>query len=116
MDQQKWGKHLRHLTEVQGKLRRMDAHLIWTSHTKIEKISDTSSINGANISGQAATKIPSACDIIGYCEIGAGNVPKHRTHFRKFNGFSARTRIPLPAMIENCTYDLMAPYLFGGEQ
>jgi len=116
MDQQKWGLYLNHMLEIQSVLRRLDVHLVWTSHTKIEKINDTTSICGANISGQAATKIPSSCDVIAYCESGTGKDPRFRTHFRRFNGFNARSRFPLPAVIENCTFDDIAQYLAVPEE
>lgn len=111
MDQQKWGLFLSHLLEVQAILRRMQVHVVWTSHTKIEKISDTTSICGANISGQAAVKIPSSCDAIAFCENGTGKDPRFRTHFSRFNGFNARARFAIPAVIENCTFDDIAQYL-----
>lgn len=113
MDQQKWGLFLNHLLEIQAILRNMQVHIVWTSHTKVEKINDTTTICGANISGQAATKIPSSCDIIAYCESGSGVTPRFRTHFRRYNGFNARSRFPLPSQITNCTFNAIAEYLDG---
>lgn len=115
MDQQKWGQFLAHFGDIQAKLRRMQVHVVWTSHTKIEKISDTTSICGANISGQTATKIPSSCDIVAYCETGSGNARKFRTHFQRYMGFNARARFDIPPVIENCTYNDIAQYLSASE-
>ena len=115
MDQQKWGQFLSHFTEIQSKLRRMQVHVVWTAHTKIEKVSDTTSICGANISGQTATKLPSSCDIIAYCESGTGNALKYRTHFRRYLGFNARSRFPLPPLIENCTWADISQHLSASE-
>jgi hypothetical protein len=113
MDQQKWGAFLSHLLEIQAVLRRMEVHVVWTSHTKIEKINDKTAICGANISGQAATKIPSSCDVIAYCETGTGNKSRFRTHFQKYLGFNARARFPMPAHVDNCTFDDIAVYAAG---
>lgn len=107
MDQQKWGLHLRHFLDIQAKIRRMSLHLVWTSHTKIEKMTDTATISGANISGQASTAIPSSCDIVAYCDVGTGSTRRFKTHFSRYMGFNARSRLPLPASIENCTFEKM---------
>jgi len=104
MDQRKWGQLLSHLRTLQTRLRGLDVHAVFTALAKVDAVAETGTvIGGPLIPGQAAQKIPSACDIIGYCEeVNTGKGIQYRVHFRRHKHFAARSRFPeIPPMMEN---------------
>ena len=101
MDQQKWGFFLAHFRQVQSRMRNLDVHVIFTALAKMEKADGTSREGGPAIPGQAAVKLPSACDVIGYCEEKKGI---YTVHFRSHRGFKARSRLPLPDKVQDFNF------------
>jgi len=121
MDYQQWGKLGSHLRTIQMRLRALDVHSLFTS---LDKVSDDGQHAGPLISGQMATKMPSACDYIVYCEaVGATMKDKpavYRAHFRQFGKFPARVRQSpvsakqhgaFPPMIDNFHFDKISKFL-----
>lgn len=117
MDQQKWGKLTGHLRNLQSRLRNMDVHVVFTALAKVDKSEDKSIIGEPLIQGQSAKKIPSACDVIGYCEEvpGAKNAAtKWCINFRRTGPYVARTRFQnLPAVVDNFDFSQVQQYLRG---
>lgn len=105
MDQQSWGQLSSHLRTLHSQLSDMDVHVVYTSLAKTDEAG-----NGQPLMiGKNAIMMPSACDIIGYCEsvpVQRGKAPVHRIHFRQFGRFPARSRFRgFPDMVENFSFD-----------
>ena len=126
MDQQKWGRFGSHFRNLQTRLRRLDCNVIFTA---LAKSSDGASDDETGkrvkdvmgmpmIQGQTSIKLPSACDVIGYCEEYRIN-PKdtrYRIHFRKFKQFPARSRFKrIPPVIEDFAFSKVEPFLAPDE-
>lgn len=107
MDQQKWGKLQAHMRNLQSRLRNLDVHVVFTALAKIDKNDDKVVIGEPLIQGQTAKKLPSSCDVIGYCEeVSAKNMQKWRVHFRRTGPYVARTRFKgLPAVVDNFDFE-----------
>jgi len=113
MTQFEWGLLTSHLRNIQTRLRNMQVHAVFTALDKTDTAEDNTVIGTPLIQGQSAVKLPSACDLIGYCEeFGGKNNMVHRVHFRRYKHFVARTRFPtVPPMIENFAFEKIAPHL-----
>lgn len=125
MDTQKWGILASHFRNVHARLSNMQVHVVYTALAKIDK-SDAGVITaGPAIQGAAATKLPSACEVVGYCEAikrvhkdktTGEEQPKstlqYLTHFKKRGFYPARTRFAdIPDVMENFSFAEVAPYL-----
>lgn len=96
MDQQGWGLISSFLRTLHSRLRNLDVHVVYTALQKTTENEQSGVITGSpNLIGQTAEKLPSACDVIGYCEeqpVPKGGEPKYRVHFRKHLYWPARSR------------------------
>jgi hypothetical protein len=105
MDQQRWGLLSGHLRTVHGRLRNLDVHVVMTSLAKTENDGASGAAMGKpHIVGSMAEKLPSSCDVIGYCEEGptTKNGRQWHVHFAKHKWFPARSRFRgLPAKATN---------------
>jgi len=119
MDQQKWGRLGSHFRNLQTRLRKLDCHVVFTALAKASIIADAED-GGARtpgsplIQGQTALKLPSACDVIGYCEEYRPNAKdmKYRVHFRKYQTFPARSRFSrMPAVVESFDFKKIEDFL-----
>lgn len=91
MDMQAWGHLTNHLRTIHSRLRNLDIHIVYTS---LVKLGDDSS-GSPMMTGQMATKMPAACDYIGYCEAMPQGINKptvYRVNFRQAGKFPARAR------------------------
>lgn len=106
MNQGMWGVLAAHFRNIQSRLRNMDVHVVFTALDKVDKADDGTVIGGPLIPGQTAKKLPSSCDVIGYCELAGGkNNLNYRVHFRKYKAFDARSRFDgIPAQVENFNF------------
>lgn len=115
MDQQKWGQFLAHFRNVQGRLRKMQVHAVFTALAKLDKAGDDASTvsGGPLVQGQTALKLPSACDVIGYSEeVRAGKGSIYRIHFRKYKHFPAGSRFSgVPAVVDNFNFAEIEQFL-----
>lgn len=112
MDPQKWGIVAMHFRNIQKRLRALDLHVIYTALADTNQDSAGTVRGGPALPGKTRTLLPSACDIVAYCEATRGKEPKYRVHFRGYDVFMGRSRIKgIPHTIENCTFDLLRPYL-----
>lgn len=109
MDQQKWGFFLAHFRTIQARLRGIDVHVVFTALDKLEKTESGGYVGGPLVPGQTAQKLPSACDVIGYCEETAG---RYQIHFRRHKHFPARSRFGrLPPKVVDFKFDEIEQYL-----
>ena len=101
MDMQAWGQLSSHLRTVHSQLSAMDVHVVYTS---LESIDDNG-VGRALMVGKNALMMPSACDIIAYCEavpMPKGKEPIYRVHFRQYQRYPARSRFKaFPEHIDN---------------
>jgi hypothetical protein len=113
MDQGKWGSFLAHFRNIQSRLRKMQVHAVFTALSKVDKADDDTIIGGPHIQGQVAAKLPSACDVIGYCEeVRSGKDSVYRMHLRKYKHFPARSRFrDVPATIDNFNFTNIEKFL-----
>jgi hypothetical protein len=116
MDQQKWGHLSSHLRSLHTRLRALPIHIVYTALDEVKADENTKVVTGgALMSGGMKTKLPSACDAIGYCEVvnGIG-----RVHFQRFKQFHARVRVPpgvqFPAHVDDFSWAKVA-HFFGHE-
>jgi hypothetical protein len=117
MDQRGWGLLATHVRNIQARLRALEVHVVFTALAKLETDAAGHTHGGPMLPGKTAAMLPTACDVVAYCEAGTGKVPIYKTHFRRHNHFFARTRFKsLPAAIENCTFEKMRPFLDGSAQ
>lgn len=112
MDQQKWGVLANTFRSIHNRLRNMDVHIVYTA---LDKIDDKTTHGLPNIQGSTATKLPAACDVVGYCEEAtAGNKSTYRVHFRRFGKYVARTRFNrMPRMVTNFNFGEVAKHIPG---
>ena len=119
MDQQKWGRLGSHFRNLQTRLRKLDCHVVFTALAKASVIADAEDGGGQApgaplIQGQTALKLPSACDVIGYCEEYRANAKdlEYRVHFRKYRHFPARSRFSrMPAVVKNFDFKKVEAFL-----
>lgn len=115
MDQAKWGQFLAHFRNIQARLRKMQVHAVFTALAKTDKAGDDASTvtGGPLVQGQTALKLPSACDVIGYCEeVRAAKDSIYRIHFRKHRHFPAGSRFHgVPATVDNFNFADIEKYL-----
>jgi len=106
MDQFRWGLLSSHLRNLQARLRRLDVHAVFTALAKTEADDNKVLLGLPMVQGQAALKIPSACDVIAYCEVSPSkNAPVFSVHTRRYKHFIARSRFKrLPARIDNFNF------------
>jgi len=114
MDQRRWGLLANHLRNVQKRLRDLEVHVVFTALDKVSENEAGVLIGGPMLSGQSAIKLPSSCDLIGYCEAPATKKGKHTVHFRRRGHFFARSRFRgVPASVENFDYETVQQHLTG---
>lgn len=106
MDQQKWGQLGEHFRAVHSMLRTFKCHVVFTSLEKLEQDGDGKVFSGQpSITGAAATKLPSACDVLGFCELVPGKPdkdPTFRVYFSRYKLYKARSRFKaMPRHIDN---------------
>ena len=113
MDQAKWGQFLSHFRNIQARLRKMEVHAVFTALAKVDKANDDTVIGGPLIQGQTALKLPSACDVIGYCEeIRSAKDSIYRMHLRRHKHFAAGSRFPaIPPQLDNFNFADIEKYL-----
>lgn len=115
MEQRHWGLLAAHIRNVQTRLRGMEVHVVYTALASVKQ-DDAGAISGGPlIPGQSAVKLPSACDIIGYCEAPvSAKKPVYNVHFRRKGHYFARSRFRgMPAVVPHFSYDAVQPYLSG---
>lgn len=118
MDQRHWGAVLAHFRNTQSRLRNMQVHAVFTALSDLQKDKEGNITGGGPmVSGATAKKLPSACDVIGYCEYtsGAKNVSgRYTTYFRDRGMFPARARFQgWPAEMENFNFQQVEHLLKG---
>lgn len=103
MDQQAWGLLSSHLRTVHSTLSDMDVHVVYTS---LEQVDDAG-VGRPLMTGKNAIMVPSACDVIGFCEaVPGGKRPTYRVHFQQFGRYPARSRFSgLSAHIDDFHFD-----------
>jgi hypothetical protein len=121
MDQRKWGEVAAHFRNIHARLCNMQVHVVYTSLAKIDKNDAGVIVAGPFIQGAAAAKLPSSCEVVGYCEVSRSNrkvngvatdQTAYRTHFKKHGHFPARTRFDaMPDVIENFNFSEVEQYL-----
>jgi len=118
MDQRKWGEAAAHFRNIHARLCNLDVHVVYTSLARVDKNDAGVVIAGPFIQGAASVKLPSSCEVVGYCEATKsqkGTV--YRTHFKKHGFFPARTRFDaMPDMVENFDFAEMSQYLTAMNQ
>ena len=111
MDQQGWGQLSTHLRVVHSQLSALDVHVAYTSLGKL----DDAGRGQPLMIGKNALMMPSACDVVAYCEavpVARGAKPIYRVHFRQYGVWPARSRIQgLPDYVDNFTFADIAPLL-----
>jgi hypothetical protein len=113
MDQQGWGLISSFMRTLHSRLRNLDVHIVFTSLAKTAE-DDQGKITsgGPNLIGQTAEKLPSACDVIAYCEEQPGKTPTYRVFFRKYRWWAARSRFPgFPEFSDNFTFASVQQHL-----
>lgn len=105
MDQYRWGRLTSHMRNLQKRLRQLDVHAVFTA-LETTDVGDNGVVVGKPlIQGQAAIKLPSACDVIGFMTASSGEKVKHTMHLRQYKSYAARSRFPLPAKIDNFNFE-----------
>lgn len=107
MAQHDWNSISSHMRSIQTRARALELHWIFTALDKTEQSDDGKTvIGGPHLSGQLATKFPSSCDVIGYCEeIRGKDESIYRVHFRRHKYFPARSRYRrIPPVIDNFNF------------
>lgn len=102
MDQQKWGQLAQHMAHIQSTLRGLQVHAVFIAHDKISG-EGSNVIGGPDLPGKTATRLPSACDVVSYCEaISSGKDTTYRAHFRQHRVYPARSRFKtMPAYVDD---------------
>jgi hypothetical protein len=121
MDQQKWGAVLAHFRNAQSRLRNMQVHAVFTALSDLKQDKEGNITGGGPmISGATAKKLPSACDVIGYCEYtpGGRNVPgRYTTYFRDRGHFPARSRFTgWPTEVDDFSFQKVEHLLQGAAE
>lgn len=104
MDQYRWGRLTGHLRNLQKRLRQLEVHAVFTALETTDVLDNQVVIGKPMIQGQAAIKLPSACDVIGFMTASSGEKAKHTMHLRPYKSYAARSRFPLPSKIENFNF------------
>lgn len=110
MQTQDWGVLRGHFLALQRMLKRLDCNVVYTA------LADAPSSDGFKpgnplIQGAAKDLVPSACDIISYLEVDAG---EYRAHSRERSHYYARTRFQ--AMPTTVKLTPATPYYYWLEQ
>jgi hypothetical protein len=111
MDQQKWGKLASAMRNIQSRLRNLDVHAVFTSLAKVDQDAAGNAVGSPLIPGQSAYKLPSACDVIAFCEARdlGKKQRKYLMHLKTHKYYPARSRFKaLPSCIENFDFDEVA--------
>jgi hypothetical protein len=123
MDQQKWGELSAHFRNIQARLRRIQVHAVFTSLARTDEADDGTLSGGPLIPGSTSEKLPSACELVAYCEqTGAGNKRRFRTHLRRYKHFAARFRVPtsvrhlVPDYMDDFSFQQVESLLQGNQQ
>jgi hypothetical protein len=115
MDQQLWGLISGFLRTLHSRLRNMDVHVVYTALQKTVENEATGIVTGGpNLIGATAEKLPSACDVIAYCEeTSTGkNESRYRVHFRKNGSWVARSRFQgFPPHLDNFNFAQVRKHL-----
>jgi hypothetical protein len=121
MDQRKWGEVASHFRNVHARLCNMQVHVVYTSLDKIDKSDSGVIVAGPSLQGAAATKLPSACEVVGYCEVSRSNKKvggtlvaqtDYKVHFRKHGHYPARSRFDaMPDVVDNFKFAEIEQYL-----
>lgn len=120
MDQATWGLISTFLRTLHDRLRALDVHVVYTALAQVKEVKGADASRGMpGISGSMAEKMPSACDVIGFCE--EVTTPKggavYRMHFRKYGLFQARTRFRrMPKFVDNFNFADVEPFLVSNEE
>lgn len=114
MDMQKWGLVSTHLQQIHARLRRLPCHVVFTALAQLKENDGKQVVGMPSVQGAMAVKMPSACDIIGYCEelppSRGSQSSTYRMHFSKSGPYMARARFSgFPRFIDNFTFDQIAP-------
>lgn len=115
MDMQKWGLVATHLQHIHSRLRRLPVHVVFTALAQLKENDGKQVVGMPAIQGSMATKLPSACDIIGYAEelppSRGAETPTYRIHFTKSGPYLARARFAgFPRFVDNFTFAQVAPF------
>ncbi len=115
MEQRHWGLLAAHIRNVQTRLRSMEVHVVYTALAAVRQDDGGAIVGGPLIPGQSAVKLPSACDVIGYCEAPSSTKkPVYTIHFRLKGHYFARSRFRgMPAAVPHFSFDAVQPYLKG---
>jgi len=117
MDQQRWGLIADHLRMVHSTLRTFDCHVVFTALSKVD--GEGTAVEGSpDIVGKMARMLPSACDVIGFCEnvpaTSAKGKPLYRVHFQPYRVYPARTRFrEIPGVVENFDFNNFSAIIVG---
>lgn len=116
MSPREWGEVASHFRNVHSRLSNMQVHVVYTSLERIDKNDAGVVIAGPFLSGAAAIKLPSACDVIGFTEVQQSKGgTKYNVHFKKHGFFPARSRFDaLPDVVEDFHFDDIAQFLTQG--
>lgn len=116
MTQQLWGHLSTHLRAIHDRVCNWDVHVVYTALDRLDQKGEgvgAVADGGPNMTGAMAKKLPSACDVIAYCEViaplKAGQAPIFRTHFQRCRQFDARARFDFPAHVDNFDFAELAP-------
>lgn len=111
MDIQKWGEVQSFYRNLHNALRGLPIHIVYTA---LDHYDDEQERGGPAISGKTSERLPSACDVIGYCEEVPDKPPVYRIHFRRYKNYVARSRFAsVPAIVKNFNFEqLRAQGLF----
>lgn len=111
MDIQKWGEIQSFYRNLHNALRGLPIHIVYTA---LDAYDDEQERGGPAISGKTSERLPSACDVIGYCEEVPDKTPTYRIHFRRYKNYVARSRFDaVPRVVTNFNFEkLRADGLF----
>lgn len=121
MDQRGWGLLATHVRTIHDRLANLDVHVVYTSLDKVEQKGEGANaavMGKPNITGSLADKLPSACDVIAYCEMittGQQQQKVFRTHFTRRAPFDARARFAFPDYVDDFDFARLVP-LMGGHR
>jgi len=115
MEQRQWGLLGAHMRNIQTRLRNMEVHVVYTALASLKQDDAGTLTGGPLIPGQSAVKLPSACDVIGFCEAPvSAKKPVYSIHFRRKGHYFARSRFRgMPASVPHFNFDAVQPYLTG---
>lgn len=114
MAQNDWGTLSSNIRQIQLELRKMQVHSVMTALAITEQSDDGKTvIGGPMLTGKLASKLPSSCDVTGYCEVIPGkDGPIHRIHFKQHRQFPARSRFRrIPTVVQDFSFEKIAEFL-----